>query len=90
MFPNLLRIFARRGSAHYEGHFVEQVRVQEKRPRNPSVDRLFLIAWILIAIKSVLVLWAVPHYHIPFSGWWVVAPTLIFAALCTAVYYGRR
>jgi hypothetical protein len=43
-----------------------------------------------VALKTWFVIWAVPRYHIPFSAMWVVIPTLIFAALCTAVYYGRR
>jgi hypothetical protein len=60
------------------------------RVRHPVVERIIWICWILIAIKCPIVLWAVPHYHIPFSPWWVIAPTVAGAAVCTAVYYGRR
>ena len=49
-----------------------------RRIRNPRIERLFIIAWILIAIKSVVVVWAVGHYHIPFSPLWVIVPTVVF------------
>lgn len=90
MIPNLLRLISRRVSSDYDRHFVQEVRVTRPRARNPKVDRLFLIVWVLIVIKCAGVMWAVPHYHIPFSAMWVVLPTIIFAAVCTAVYYRRR
>ena len=61
-----------------------------RRVRHPRIERLFLLAWILIVLKSVFVVWAVDHYHIPFSALWVIVPTVAFAGLCTAVYFGRR
>ena len=90
MFSNLLRLVTRKPPASYDRSFVQEVRVPRQRERNPKIDRLFLLAWILIALKTVFVIWAVPRYHIPFSAMWVVIPTIIFAALCTAVYYLRR
>jgi len=90
MFSNLLRLITRRPPASYDRNFVEEVRVPRPRVRNPKIDRLFLIGWILVGLKTWFVIWAVPRYHIPFSAMWVVIPTLIFAALCTAVYYFRR
>lgn len=41
-------------------------------------------------VKSALVWWvcaAIPG--IPVNPWWVIAPTLLFAALCTGVYWLR-
>ncbi|HVW21038.1 MAG TPA: hypothetical protein VHC86_07455 [Opitutaceae bacterium] len=91
MFPNLLRLITRKPPASYDRSFVEEVRVpRERRRRNPKIDRLFAVGWILVALKTAFVIWAVPRYHIPFSAMWVVIPTLIFAALCTALYYWRR
>jgi hypothetical protein len=90
MFPNLLRLITRRPPPSYDRHFVEEVRTRGPRVRNRRIDRLFLAGWILIALKSAFVIWAVPRYHIPFSAMWVVIPTIIFAALCTLLYYARR
>lgn len=89
MFSNLLQLIARRPSPDYEQGFVHEVRTVPRRVRNRRIERLFFLAWVLIAIKSAVVLWAVPHYHIPFSPFWVIGPTVIFAALCTAVYWRR-
>jgi len=90
MFPNLFQLISRRTPPDYELGFVEEVKTTSPRTRNPRIERLFLIAWILIVLKSIFVIWAVDHYHIPFSALWVIAPTVIFAGLCTAVYFGRR
>jgi len=89
MFTNLFP-FSRRPSPAYERSFVEEVRVSRPAPRNRQIERLFVICWILIAIKSAIVFWAVRHYHIPFSALWVVAPTIAFAALVTYVYWQRK
>jgi len=89
VFANLLQLIARRPAPDYEQGFLRETQPQRRRVPNPRINRLFLLGWVLIAIKTVFVLWAVPHYHIPFSPYWVVVPTLIFAALCTAVYYRR-
>ena len=88
MFTNLFP-FARRASPSYESRFVEEVRVSGPPSRNRRVERLFIICWILIAIKSAVIFWAVHHYRIPFSALWVVAPTVVFAALVTYVYWRR-
>jgi len=89
VFPNLFQLISHRPAPDYERGFVLEVRPQPPRVRNPRIDRLFVIGWALIALKTAFVLWAVPHYHIPFSPYWVVIPTLIFATLCTAVYLRR-
>jgi hypothetical protein len=89
VFANLLQLISRRESPDYEQGFLREIPAKQRRVRNPGIERLFLFAWILIALKSAFVLWAVPHYHIPFSPYWVIVPTLFFAALCTAVYFRR-
>jgi hypothetical protein len=89
VFPNLLQLISRRPAPDYEQGFVLETRTRRPRVRNPRIERLFLLGWILIALKSAFVLWAVPHYHIPFSPYWVILPTLMFASLCTAVYFRR-
>ena len=43
-------------------------------------------AWILIAVKCVLVWWAIAHWNVPIHPMWIIAPTLIFAALATALW----
>ena len=90
MFANLLHLISRRPPQTYENAFVEQVTVTEKSPRNRRVEQLLIAGWVLIAIKSVLVIWAVHRWHVPFSPLWVIAPTVAFAALCTAVYFWRE
>jgi hypothetical protein len=90
VFANLLNLISRRPSADYETGFVRDVSVIERPARNRRVERLIWICWGLIAIKSVVVFWAVRRYHIPFNGLWVVIPTVLFAALCTGVYVLRR
>ena len=78
---------SRRPSPDYERAFVNEVNVRQTASPDPRVERLILICWILIAIKHVAVIWAVPHYHIPFHQLWVNAPTWILAAVATVVYY---
>jgi hypothetical protein len=90
MFPNLFRLITRRPSPEYELGFVAEVKTAAPRTRNPRIDRLFLLGWILIGLKSVFVVWAVDRYHIPFSPLWVILPTVAFGGLCSAVYFGRR
>ena len=90
MFANLIRLITRRAPPpDYAQGFVREVNISSHPVRLPRVERLILICWILILIKSVVVLWACAHYHTPFNALWVIAPTLLFAGLCTAVYYWR-
>jgi hypothetical protein len=89
VFANLLQLISRREPPSYEQGFLRETQPRPKRARNPRIERLFVLAWVLIALKSAFVLWAVPHYHIPFSPYWVIVPTLLFAGLCTAVYFRR-
>jgi hypothetical protein len=86
MFADLLRLINRRPPVDYERGFVRSVRVSEKPPRNRRVERLIAICWAIIVVKSVAVVWLFGHYHVPVSSLWVIAPTVVFAALCTLVY----
>jgi hypothetical protein len=90
VFANFLRFISRRSAPGYDRNFVEEVRAPARRVRNRKIDLLFGVGWILIALKSWFAIWAVPRNHIPFSAMWVVIPTIIFAALCTALYYWKR
>jgi hypothetical protein len=89
MFADLVRLINRRPPADYERGFVRSVSVSTKSPRNRRVERLFAICWVLIVIKSFAVIWLFDHYHVPINALWVIAPTVIFAALCTVVYLLR-
>ena len=93
MLTHLLHFFTR--SHHpvaeaYDLSFVKEVSVRTKPVRNRRVERFILLCWVLIAGKTWLVTWLVDKYHIPFNALWVVAPTVAFALLGTAVYYVRR
>ena len=89
MFADLIRLIHRRPPEDYERGFVRAVKVTGKSPRNRRVERFIGICWILIVVKSCAVVWLFDHYHIPVNAAWVVAPTVFFAALCTAVYLLR-
>ncbi len=82
-FANLL------DSAHRSPRSIAAVGVQHPpEPRNPRVERFILICWMLIAIKHVLVIWVVHHYHMPFHQLLVNAPTWLFGVLATGAYFG--
>lgn len=89
MFANLLQLISRRPPPDYERSFVQEVRVKERSPRNPRIERVIVAGWVLIILKSFLVVWLVGKYHLNFHAAWVIAPTVIFALLCTAVYFWR-
>ena len=89
MFANLLQLITRRPPPDYERSFVQEVRVREKSPRNPRIERAILAGWLLIIGKSFLVVWLVEKYHLQFHPGWVIIPTVISALLCTAVYFWR-
>jgi len=89
MFAYLIRLINRRASADYEKGFVREVKVRTRAPRNPCVERLFAICWVVILVKSFAVIWLFDHYNVPVNALWVIAPTIVFATLCTAVYLLR-
>jgi hypothetical protein len=43
----------------------------------------------VICIKSIVVVWVFNRYQIQVNPLWVIAPTILFAALCTLVYILR-
>lgn len=65
--------------------FVESVRVRKETRLNWK-HALLGGFWILIAIKCLLVHWAVVYWAMPFHSAWVWAPTLFAAAICTIVF----
>ena len=90
MFANLLQLITGRPPPEMEGRaFIQEVRVHQVEPRNPKVERLIFICWILIAIKHVLVIWVCRHYPVPFHQLWVNFPTWLLGVLATGIYYGR-
>ncbi|MFZ5494434.1 MAG: hypothetical protein ACOZE5_03735 [Verrucomicrobiota bacterium] len=55
--------------------------------RYPVRMRWFLgVSWIVILAKCVLVWWAMSHWQAPMHPAWIVLPTLMFAALATALW----
>ena len=90
MFANLLQLITGRPPPEAETHaFIQEVRVRRIEPRNPKVERVIFICWILIAIKHVLVIWVCRHYPVPFHQLWVNFPTWLLGVLATGIYYGR-
>ena len=90
MLANFLQLFGRNPDADYDQAFIQEINVRRPRVRNPHVERILLIGWILIAFKSAFVWWACTHYAVPMHPLWIVGPTFLFGLLCTAVYYARR
>jgi len=89
MLADLVRLISRKPPVNYERGFVRQVNVRERAPRNARVERVLGVCWVVIALKCVLVVWLFDRYHVPVSPLWVIAPTAVFAALCTLVYVLR-
>lgn len=92
MFANFVQLLTGRTAPPFEpSAFVEEVSVSDsdREPRNPRVERLILICWLLIAVKHVAVIWAVHHYAVPFHQLWVNFPTWLLGVLATSVYYWR-
>lgn len=55
--------------------------------RYPEKMRWFLLgAWVLILAKCVAVWWAIDHWQVPIHAAWIIVPTLMMAALATAVW----
>ncbi|MCF3648325.1 hypothetical protein [Synoicihabitans lomoniglobus] len=47
-------------------------------------------AWVLILAKCEFVHWAVAHWSVPIDAWWIVGPTLVFAAVATALWLAHK
>jgi hypothetical protein len=91
MFANFLQLITGRPVSDPGQSFVQEVTVVRDAPppRQPRVERLILICWVLIAVKHVAIIWAVRHYPIPFHQLWINFPTWLLGALATGVYYAR-
>lgn len=89
MFADLVRLINRRPPFDYEKGFVREVRIRGRTPRNLRVERTIEVCWAVIVVKSVVVVWLFDRYHVPVNPLWVIAPTVVFAGLCTLVYLLR-
>lgn len=90
MFANLLHLInPRPHPATVDAPFVAGLSVRESEPRNPRVERLIFVCWLLIAAKHVAVIWACRHYPIPFHQLWINFPTWLLGALATGIYLWR-
>ncbi|MEO7413901.1 MAG: hypothetical protein ABIZ81_11135 [Opitutaceae bacterium] len=91
MFANFIQLITGRPSLGESNAFVQEVHVTVQEPvrREPRVERLILICWVLIAIKHIAVIWAVRHYSVPIHQLWINFPTWLLGALATRVYYAR-
>jgi hypothetical protein len=90
MLANLVQLITGRPAPDVDRHaFVQEVRVERRELRNPRVERLILVCWILIAIKHVAIIWICRRYPVPFHQLWVNFPTWLLGALATGIYYGR-
>jgi hypothetical protein len=90
MFANLVQLITGRPAPELDRHaFVEEVRVERRERRDPKVERLIFVCWILIAVKHVAIIWVCRHYPVPFHQLWVNFPTWLLGTLATGIYYGR-
>lgn len=48
------------------------------------------VAWLLIAVKCILVTWAIRQWDVPIHPLWIVGPTILFAGLATALWATHR
>lgn len=89
MLADLVRLIHAGPGSRYERGFVRGVRIEGRTPRNRRVERFIAAGWIVILAKSAAVFWLFARYSVPVNPLWVVAPTVAFAALATAVYLLR-
>lgn len=71
--------------------FVEDIRIEATAPerRDPRVERLIAVCWLLIAVKHVLIIWACRAYPVPFHQLWINFPTWLLGVLATGIYFAR-
>ena len=48
------------------------------------------LGWVLIAIKCILVWWAMVHWRVPCHPLWIVAPTVVSAGLATILWLTHK
>ena len=91
MFTNLLQLITRHPPAEdYDTAFVKDVAVHAPAARNSRTPRVLLAGWLLIVGKCWLVTWLIEKYRVPIDPLWIIGPTVLFALLCTVVYYRRE
>jgi hypothetical protein len=89
MITTLLQLVLPRSPDDYEGAFIQGVRVSDPGVRSAWVERLILAGWLLIVVKCFVVIWVMDHWAVPFHPYWIIVPTILMAALGTAIYYWR-
>ena len=90
MFASFLHLLARRPAADTNHDpFVTSVVVRDNDARNPRVERVIFICWVLIAVKHVAIIWACERYPVPFHQLWINFPTWLLGALATGIYFWR-
>lgn len=89
MLPNFTGPVTERGRSEYQRGFVREVQIAHTSPRNRRFERLLVWFWVVIAAKCAGVWWVMRHFRVPIHPLWVVVPTVMFAAVCTAVYIWR-
>lgn len=90
MFTNLLLRLRHLSPRAAEDPFVREVNVTRPVPRSRRSEWLLVIGWFLISLKCWATFWAVEHYAMPINAWWIVAPSLAAAAICTWIYWRRN
>ena len=91
MFAPLSRFFHRQPDpTEVDQAFVEELDIAHPRePRSRRAEIVIAVCWALILVKSAAIYWACHRYQVPINPWWLIGPTLAFAALCTLVYWRR-
>ena len=91
MFANLLQLITRRAPTEdYDHAFVKDVRINPPREaRNRRSERWLVAGWALITAKCAAIWWLIETYNVPIHPLWLVAPTVAFGLLATAVYIWR-
>ncbi len=90
MLTSLAWLHVRRVPAPYERAFVRSVTTREPIARDAWAEKLILAGWLVIVVKSLLVIWAIDHWRVPFHPYWINVPTILMAALVTAIYLRRN
>lgn len=62
---------------------------QTRAPRNRRSEIVLAVGWALVLAKCLTISWAIRAYSVPIHPWWLIGPTLAFAALCTWLYWRR-
>ena len=62
---------------------------QPREFRSPRSEKWIAAGWVLILVKCAFIWWAIITYNVPIHPLWLVAPTIAFAALATALYIWR-